>query len=422
MACKVKVNRHGILAFHLFWKGQRSWEGTGLKDTAKNRRRVEARAVLISEEIENGIFDYLKRFPDGNKAHLFRVEEPKVKRKTIREYFEEWMRDKVPPLFKKSRARKYRSHFQTHVLDKYGESYLDSFTVAHIRDLRAELVDGKGLSVKTAKNTINATLRAFFRDAKAERLIERNPFDDLPRKWWPQTVSPQPDPFTEAERDEIIDFMFAKHWAKWPSGCVFLYALFWTGARPSELTARRWRDLDLRAGTLSIDSSRTEYEESETKTTASNRTITLNENVIDYLKQIKPLRAQPGDYIFTQRDGSPINHLNFGDRYFQGALAVLKIRHRDFYHTRHTFISVQLSYRENPKQIAEYVGTSAAMIFSRYGRWLGGQGAFGKAALKAAKLKPLLKPYQVLIQEPLRKQVVGMVRGGGLEPPRPFEH
>jgi len=102
MACKVKVNQHGFLAYHLFWDGIRSWEGTGLKNTAKNWKRVEARAVLISEEMEDGSFDYLKWFPEGNKAHLFRVEEPKVKRKTIREYFEEWMRDKVPPLFKKS--------------------------------------------------------------------------------------------------------------------------------------------------------------------------------------------------------------------------------------------------------------------------------------------------------------------------------
>jgi len=211
MACLVKVNRHGILAFRLYWKGIESWEGTGLRDTVKNRKRVEARAVLISEEMEDGTFDYLKRFPDGNKAHLFRVEETKVERKTIRQYFEDWMKDKVPPLFKKSRAKKYRSHFRAYILDKYGETYLDSFTVAQIRDLRAELVKGKGLSVKTAKNTISATLRAFFRDAKAEGLIERNPFDDLPRKWWPQMVLPQPDPFTEAERDKIIDFMFAKH-------------------------------------------------------------------------------------------------------------------------------------------------------------------------------------------------------------------
>jgi len=151
MACLVKVNRHGFLAYRLYWNGMEYWEGTGLRGTAKNRRRVEARAELINEEMEIGAFDYLKWFPDGNKAHLFRVEEPKVERKTIREYFEEWMRDKVPPLFKKSRARKYRSHFKAHVLDKYGETYLDSFTFAQISDLRTELVDDKGLSVKTAK-------------------------------------------------------------------------------------------------------------------------------------------------------------------------------------------------------------------------------------------------------------------------------
>ena len=28
MACKVKVNRHGYLAFRLYWDGNESWEGT----------------------------------------------------------------------------------------------------------------------------------------------------------------------------------------------------------------------------------------------------------------------------------------------------------------------------------------------------------------------------------------------------------
>jgi len=48
MACKVVVNRHGFVAFRLYWNGMESWEGTGLSDTAKNHRRVEARAVLIT--------------------------------------------------------------------------------------------------------------------------------------------------------------------------------------------------------------------------------------------------------------------------------------------------------------------------------------------------------------------------------------
>ena len=429
MACKVKVSKHRSLAFKLYWGGMESWEGTGLKDTPKNRRLIEARAVLISEEMEKGTFDYLKRFPEGNKAHEFRPKDAAVESKplTVRKYYEEWIQDKMPPLVRKSLAKKYRSHFRAYILVKYGDTYLDSFKFEQIRALRTELVTNKGLSVKTAKNVISGTLRAFFRDAKAQssderKLIEQNPFNEVPRKWWPRTALPQPDPFEEAERDEILDYLFAKYRGRWPSGCMFVYALFWTGARPSELTARRWKDLDFRKGTLSIYTSRTDYEEGETKTTASTRTIRINDDLLTYLEQIMPLRAQPEDYIFTQRDGKPINHLSFGTRYFQGALRALNIRHRDFYHTRHTFISVQLTHGENVKQIADYAGTSPEMIFSRYGKWLGGDKTFGKAALKAAKPKYLPKPLGQVGLEAKQKRAVGMVRGGGLEPPRHFWH
>jgi Arm DNA-binding domain len=120
MACKVKPNRHGFLAFRLYWDGRQSWEGTGLKDTPKNRERMEARAVLISEEMERGTFDYLKWFPEGNKANLFiapigKAENEKTEPKTIRQYYEDWIKDKKPPIVKKSRGRKYRSHFNVHI-------------------------------------------------------------------------------------------------------------------------------------------------------------------------------------------------------------------------------------------------------------------------------------------------------------------
>ncbi len=72
MACKVKINRHGFLAYRLYWNGWESWEGTGLRDTPRNRKRVEARAVLINEEMEARAFDYLRWFPEGNKADQFK--------------------------------------------------------------------------------------------------------------------------------------------------------------------------------------------------------------------------------------------------------------------------------------------------------------------------------------------------------------
>jgi hypothetical protein len=73
MACTVDTNRHKrFLRYKLYWNGMESTEGTKLKDTPQNRKRLEARAQLISEEMEAGTFDYLKWFPNGNKADHFR--------------------------------------------------------------------------------------------------------------------------------------------------------------------------------------------------------------------------------------------------------------------------------------------------------------------------------------------------------------
>jgi integrase len=391
MSCKVSRNRHGNLLFRLYWNGVECWEGIALPDTPENRKLAEAKAQLIDREMKAGTFEYLRWFPAGNKAKLFRQEQAKTEPKTIRQYYEDWTKDKVPPFVKKTRGRKYKSHFDAHILPIHGDKYLHLYGVADIRELRTELVDKRGLSLKTAKNIVNATLRAVFRDAKAEGMITKTPFDELPPKWWPKNVKAPPDPFTEEERDEIIRYFFEKYSRSWMRGAVALYALFWTGARPSELFARRWRDCDPRTGNLSIVDSRSEGEHGDTKTSGSNRTIPLLPPVREYLELIRPLRAEPDDYIFTNRDGKAIDQKEFHRRHMQPALRALKIRHRgrgrDTYATRATFISVMLVHGENPKRIAEYCGTSLAMIDASYGKWIRGFGDFGEKAMMAKESK-----------------------------------
>ncbi|MBM4264966.1 MAG: hypothetical protein FJ145_26525 [Deltaproteobacteria bacterium] len=322
---------------------------------------------------------------------------------------------------RKSRARNYRSHFSVHILPFHGDVRLSDYGVTHIRDLRLHLIEEKKISLKSAKNVIGASLKALFRDARAFGKIDKNPFLDLPREWWPRVVTAEPDPFTEAERDKITEYFFKKYWQSWPQGFVFVYALFWGGQRPSELTARRWRDIDVSTGMLSITTSRTEGEEGAPKTANSRRSIQLLRPVVEYLAQIKPLRAQPDDYIFTDQRGEPINQWKFSEQ-FQGALTALKIRHRDFYHTRHTFISVMLTHGENPKRIAEYVGNSPEVIYRNYGKWLGDTSGFGNAALLAAKPKPLPKPFAGSTAGFEQFPLVGLVRGAGFEPARRFRH
>jgi len=158
------------------------------------------------------------------------------------------------------------------------------------------------------------------------------------------------------------------------------------------------------------------------KRRTAKRSVRLLQPIVDYLTQIRPLRAEPNDYIFLDRRGNPINQWKFGERHFQGALTALKIRHRDFYHTRHTFISVMLSHGENPKRIAEYIGNSPEIIYRNYGKWIGDDEGFGNAALQAAKPKPLPKPVEVLDEDLHKIQILRLVRGRGFEPLRSFEH
>jgi len=73
--------------------------------------------------------------------------------------------------------------------------------------LRVELLR-RGLSVKTARNIIDSSFRALYRDARAEieELKGRDPFIDIQ---WPKAQRAKPDPFTAQERDKIV-----AHWAR----------------------------------------------------------------------------------------------------------------------------------------------------------------------------------------------------------------
>lgn len=394
MSARISVSRHKALVIRLYhpsFPNGESWEGTKWKDTLANRKEAEAFAEKITAEMKAGTFDYLRHFPAGNRAKLFAQQNSKMVPQTIRQRYDATKKDKMPPFVRRSYWLKWQSHFTYHILSMHGDRLLNTYTVADIRELRAALIEGREgrepVQMRTARNVINSSLRAMFRDAQAEGLVEKNPFLSLPPKWWPPGPREQPDPFTEEERDEILAYFDKKYRQTWARGSAFMFSLFWTGARPSELTARRFSDYDQRSGSLTISSSRTEGEDGETKTSKSNRTIKLFPPVMERFEEIRPLRAGPDDYIFTTKKGEPIGQAVFAQSYFWPALTALKIRHRPFYNTRHTWISVMLLHGEHPKAIADYAGNSPAVIYENYARWLGDTSKFGEAALNAVVTK-----------------------------------
>ena len=221
-----------------------------------------------------------------------------------------------------------------------------------------------GLSLKSCRNIIDGTFRAMVRDARKHGIGEKDHFTNL--EWARIIISPKPDPFTAEDRDAILKHFKEKYIFYYP----FLLTLFGTGARPSEIIALRWSDVDLKSGIMSITKSRYMDTDSPTKTVGSEREIVVAESVVSALRSVRPLHITENDFVFKNQEGHPIKADKWRGKYWCRALRACNIRPRKFYATRHTFISDALSQGLNIKWIAEYCGTSVAMIEKHYGRYI----------------------------------------------------
>jgi integrase len=161
---------------------------------------------------------------------------------------------------------------------------------------RASLNQVGGLGLKSCRNIIDGTFRAMMRDARAEK-PSLGLTDHFANLKWKRLPTPKPDPFTTEERDVILKHFRQKRAFYYP----FVATLFGTGARPSEIIALRWGDIDLRSFTLSISKSHYMGEDGPTKTAASERVIALGMPVIEALRAIKPLHVTEMDLVIQKQ-------------------------------------------------------------------------------------------------------------------------
>jgi integrase len=379
-ACFVDTTPAGRLRFRFRWKlpsGRHRFfsEATALTDTVHNRRVVERQAAAIGAEIRIGVFDYLKWFPNGNRANDFL--RPKLAASqhipTLREFYEQWIKTKIPPTVRQSLARDYRNHFRNYILDFLGDMTLSELNLAHLEDLRSKL-RGRGLSEKTIRNAIDGSLRAMMRDAVREELPAAFPF---PKLRWPERIVPGPSPFDADERDRILSYFRARKWkvggfndtrAHYPYYAL-LHTLFFTGMRPSEVAAVRVRNVNLQMGTIQVDRSRHLGTEAAPKTQRSRRTVRLIRESINTLQPVIQLKGAD-DHLFENVRGEPIEPANFYDlfRDAQRALGISPLR--DLYSTKDTYISLALTSGVSLTWLSEQTGVAVATILKHYGRFV----------------------------------------------------
>ncbi|HGF8364618.1 TPA: tyrosine-type recombinase/integrase [Enterococcus faecium] len=125
-------------------------------------------------------------------------------------------------------------------------------------------------------------------------------------------VKKKVDFWTIEEFQKVISSFDLKEYYEYYS-FIMIWILFMTGIRFGEMQALTWKDIDFSEKTLEVSKSMYyknihEFYITEPKTSASNRTIALDDDTIHYLKEWKKIQDEHGgsEYVISY-DGLPTN-------------------------------------------------------------------------------------------------------------------
>ncbi len=330
-------------------------EGRFRKRTYKGITREEA---LRCEREVRAARDRGERPPDVRHAPLFTP------------YAAGWI-DEFRAAWKPSTLQQYQQVLKSQLVPALADVRLSGITESRVRQLLTRLQDAS-LSARRI-NLVLLVLKSIVRTAVRRRLLREDPT---------VAVRPLKEPRTEVDPldPQEVDRFLAACPAWWRP---YFTVAFYTGARPSELAALKWGDIDGGRETFRIRAGRYRGVESTPKTASSVRDVDLLPPVGAALKAQKAQQAagrltrgqgapEPGqDYVFTGPHGGLLNPNFLRDRVWYRVLATAGLRRRTMYQTRHTFASNALAAGEAPSWVAAMLGhASPEMLFTVYARYI----------------------------------------------------
>lgn len=312
----------------------------------RTRRDVAQKLKAARREHDAGL-----NAGDGNEA--------------LARYLERWLnlRDPRTPAAGTKKLRYttwtgYSTRLRKHVIPTLGNVPIAKLTPGHVRAVVGTL-SGSGLSATTV-SMVRSTLATAMRDAVNDRLIAFSPLDAVDSvarsKGHVYTLTAeQARAFLRAAQGDALE-------------AVYVVALR-AGLRESELLGLHWRDVDLDAGTLTVNSALVRVtgeglRDFDPKTAASAATIPLAPAAVGALRTHRArqlearLRAgqtwQPTDYVFTTEIGTAISASNLLRRSFYPLCARAGIPTRPglrFHDLRHSCGSLLIAEGVKPKLV-----------------------------------------------------------------------
>ena len=363
------VARNGKLWVDFRYLNNRVREPVGLPDTQQNRITIRKKLDLVLAEIENGVFEFAKRFPYSKKREFFSILETGTYQKdpssiTFGEYYEKWYKEMRPGM-SESKIRDYKSVINNHLMPYFGNLPFNVFTPVLMKKFQANLKSkrspaGTPLSNKRIQN-IFIPLRVIVADAFLEYGFKLpNPFAGLRL---PNSRKFRVQPFNYEEWETLMSSI-----PEWYQP-YFEFAVN-TGLRPSEQVALKWSAIE--NDFFSIELSRVRNrEKKELKTESSYRIIAITDTIRNILeRQRQMVRGFKSEYVFVNIEGRPILQDKMRELWMR-AMKRSGLTQRRMYETRHTFASWALAAGESPEWVARTLGhVDTSMVFRTYGRYI----------------------------------------------------
>lgn len=337
----------------------RTDDGQVMRPTPANIKYANRLALQIQKEMDAGLFDLGKHFPD--------IAAPSGL--TVSDLLDAWFgAQRLAP----STLNGYKSvvrfwkeaQFEADNPAKLGDQVATTVTLTQLLTVLALRPKLNGKTINNYVSVLNET----FALAVVDGHLEKNFAAEIPRAKWQKLA---PDPFTREETEAMIAYA-QKHYTEPIYNMI--EAWFFTGLRTGEVFGERWISVDLASAYVEVSESTVLGEHRESTKTGVARNVMLNSRALAaYKRQAKHTRMAGGFVWQDPRYGTPwTDERAFRRSYWEPMFKNLGIRYRRPYTARHTYATMMLMAGRTPAWCAKQMGHSIEMFLSTYSKWLDG--------------------------------------------------
>lgn len=324
-----------------------------------NKKNADAYAWKIESARDNGTLDELLNPPTL----------------TLDAYLDRWLKESVKPSVRESTFNDYHDILKRYVRPMLGARMLVEIRPPDVQAIYNALKE-RGLSTRTIQYT-HAVFTSALKQAVGWQLLKLNPADYTKR---PKNDGDELDT-AETEKIRVLTAKDAERFLDAckadQMGAALVFALA-TGARPEEYLALMWSDVDFERGEVRIQRVVQWHRQADgggwyflpPKTKKSRRTLRVSESVLKVLQEHRRAqmlqRLKRGalynqlDIVFATGDGTPFQRRNLHRRHMVTVLKAAKLDSTiHLYCLRHTFATLALADRLDPKEVSMMMGHSS---------------------------------------------------------------